>query len=171
MTNDTKVNPKHLFYIIPLVILIGIVIGNAKTEASIKADHGTVAAVSVADPVPEPDPVPKTYNTSPVSVYKATMPTEKSSFVMVGKLSDYYNYEFSEGKAAYYSIRLCDADEFKYGMCAGEGELNGYIKKTDAKALFSVLKDGKSHLMNVVIVYPSSKEDSGIVRLLSSSLL
>ena len=106
-------------------------------------------------------------NSMPVNVFKATLPTEKTEFVMSGKLSDYYNYEFGDidmpnVKNIYYSVKLCDADEL--WTC-----LNGYIKKQDARQMFSLLKDGKYHLLRVVIAYPASKQDSGIAHMYSAT--
>ena len=121
-----------------------------------------------AEPEPTAAP-PKKWNSMPLTVFKATLPTVPTEFYVAGKLSDYYNYEYSKFQHrgidnTYYSVKLCDADFFSPGMgwCRDNAELHGYIKKTDAQSMFESLKDGRYHLLHVQIAYPPTHENSGV---------
>ena len=112
-------------------------------------------------------------NEMPISTFKAAMGPDDSSFVVLAKLSDYYNYEFGAfgpfSKRNYYSFRICDVDQANiFGghiMCKSEGELHTYAEKKWSQPVFDALKDGQYHMMKVWLSYPSSKQSSDITLL------
>ena len=90
------------------------------------------------------------------------------TFRLIGELSDYYNFDFSDRKESMYSIDLIET---------GTGNrIHGYVlKNTDAgKDLFKLLKDGGKVKVLVELACPSRFQDSSvteIVQFLSSEWL
>lgn len=84
------------------------------------------------------------YNPMTFAAYRAKAPKEPLVFRVSARLSDYYNYQWSNAKATHYAIDL----EGPYH----EGNLHGYIAKAaDGEKLFSVLEDGKDHGIMVTL--------------------
>jgi hypothetical protein len=90
-------------------------------------------------------------NEMSVAEYKASKPIEPVTFRVIARLSDTYLSHYRDDKDMYYSISLSvlgteSNSRFGYGYV---------IKDTfDGKHLFSVLKDGKPHLMTLDLKFP-----------------
>jgi hypothetical protein len=98
------------------------------------------------------------YNPMTLAAYQAQLPTDPVTFRMNGKLSDYFNFEFSEAELTNYSIQLTEPDN-QY--------IHGYVQKSsaDGKRLFDLLKDDKDHEIMVSVAYPSTKQSSSVVQI------
>lgn len=70
------------------------------------------------------------------------------------KLSNYYNYCYSNARRTHYSVEIQIDDETFYG----------YVKKDDpfGEEIFNTLKDGKSHYMTLGISYPLGSDENGV---------
>ena len=151
--------------------MIGLLVGVVAALGSVACDRncpststeGTQSQVPPSTPQIEVSRVKR--NELPMSVFKATMPLTKTKFVVYAQLSSYYNYEFNpythpSVRDQYYSVALTDADS--------DTDIYGYISKADAAKMFSLLKDGQSHLMQVELQYLPSKENSDITLMTSA---
>ncbi len=75
---------------------------------------------------------------------------------MRAKLSDYYNYEFSEARQTHYSLSLEDMEGARLEAA--------YVprKSADGQKLFDALKDGKEHGVLIELVYLPNSQDSAV---------
>lgn len=84
------------------------------------------------------------YNPMTFAAYRAKSPKQPVVFRVSARLSDYFNYNWSNAKPTHYSIEL----EAPFN----EGTLHGYIPKVpDGERLFSELEDGKPHGIMVMV--------------------
>ena len=69
------------------------------------------------------------------------------------RLSNYYNYCYSDKRKTHYSVEIKIDDETFYG----------YVKKGSffGKKIFDTLKDGKIHYMTLGISYPLGSDENG----------
>lgn len=88
------------------------------------------------------------YNPVTPAAFKAQRPTTPTRFCAWASLSDYYNYEFSDGQKSWYSIRLLASDD--------EELPTGYVdrKSPVAAEIFEGLKDGKPHQVIADLSFP-----------------
>jgi hypothetical protein len=121
-----------------LVFTIGWFMGDSsainRVQASLaKGSPNPVSAPAVVDPVPA--------NPMTWSAYRASRPKTDTRMALTAKLSDYYNYDYTNLVDSYWSVEFID---IKSGDSA---ETYGYVKKDtpDGKQLFDILQDGKPH--------------------------
>lgn len=79
------------------------------------------------------------------------------------RIDDYYNYEFNDCEDTHWSVRI-------HAKYKGVSEtFSGYIQKNtkEGEYIYSILKDGESHNLNLTIRYPKTKRSSSIVQILS----
>lgn len=94
-----------------------------------------------------------------VAAFHATRPTSATVFLAEAHLSDYFNYDFSEGRNAYWSVDLRTRDGTDIG--------NGYIRKNErGAALFALIEDGEWHSILAEVAYPARSDDSSVFYLL-----
>jgi len=95
------------------------------------------------------------FNRMSAAEFHATRPTTPVQFRVLGKLSDYYNYEFKKAKNEFWSVSISDGEQ-NYGT--------GYIAKnsTTGDRLFKTLKDGKKHELIVDLVYLPNTESADL---------
>lgn len=90
--------------------------------------------------------------------FKVTKPSRPQVFRLIGRLSDYYNYEFQEAKSYYYSIRLQESS-----TKGGYEDMTGYVQKhsKDGEFLFNLMSDGAEHPVAVELRYlPNNQSPS-----------
>jgi len=88
--------------------------------------------------------------------FRATMPTRPVTMRVLGKLDDYYNYEFSNAQSLMWSVQLYTYDKKPLG--------HGYVKKESkpGQGLFSRLRDGEKHKMVIDVHYLPNQEGSSV---------
>lgn len=104
----------------------------------------TVTPVNAVAPSTAPTSTPTTYE-NPMSwaTYRATRPKTETRMALTAKLSDYYNFDYTDLVDTYWSVGFSDMSHKE------SAETYGYIKKDspDGKKIFELLKDGMSHNM------------------------
>jgi len=72
-------------------------------------------------------------------------------------MSDYYNYDYIDEQANFWSVRLTDSTD-------GSNKLTGYISKTsdDGKKLYDILKDAKDHMITVELQIDDVEIDGNV---------
>ena len=98
------------------------------------------------------------YSAMSLAEYKATQPTKALVFRLLGTLDDYYNFEFRDAKKTHYSVNLRSREG---------GTIHGYMLKTakTAESLFTALKDGEEHHINVELRYREGSQDSSVTEI------
>jgi hypothetical protein len=96
----------------------------------------------------------KGFNPTPMAVFKAQLPETPSVFRVEAKISDFYNFEYTDAQKSHHSVGLVAGD-------TGE-RVYGYIQKDspEGQTLFELLKDGRSHRLTIELVYPKNARDS-----------
>ena len=96
------------------------------------------------------------YNRTSVEEFLATRPTTPVRMCVLAKLSDYYNFEFTDAKDIAWSIGISDS----------RGKMLGYgfaEKKTPrGERLLSTLRDGKEHQLVVDIQCLPNASDASV---------
>lgn len=79
------------------------------------------------------------------------------------KIDDYYNYDFDDCEETHWSVRI----HVKYKDTSES--FWGYIPITakDGTRIYSILRDGKYHNLNLTLRYPKTKESPDIVQIIS----
>ena len=97
-------------------------------------------------------------NDTKLSVYKATYPEKDITFRLIAKLSDYYNYDFSDARSTHFSIEL---NEY-YAPSADA--VFGYVEKDAPQVgdLLSLLSDGNQHKITLKLKYPRKGRNSQV---------
>jgi hypothetical protein len=107
---------------------------------------------------------PATVGKNPISLktFRADPPKDPVTLRVVAQLSDYYNYEYADGKDSYYSVELEDR--------AGD-RIHGYAPKDKdlGKKIFKLLQDGKKHEITVEVQAGSTGSIAHILALASQT--
>ena len=98
----------------------------------------------------------KGFNPTPLKIYKSEAMQTHAVFRVTAKASDYFNFHYVQEK--YYSFQLKDAD--------GEN-IWGYADRMSPEglAIFTALKDGKSHAVMIELGHDSGNSQAYITRL------
>lgn len=104
------------------------------------------------------------YMVNPMSMaaFQAKMPTAPTVWRLNAQLDTYFNYEFMNQQASYYSFRL-----FELGQEIGGIHAYGKKGDPDAEAMFSALSSGRARNVTVAIAYPASKRSNEILKLVA----
>lgn len=107
-------------------------------------------------------------NISP-AMFKADINSFPVVVAAVTKISDYYNYEFADLRADYWSVRIEASTGNKYET----ENFYGYVSKDSelGKRIRESLQDGKDHAALVKLAHPKNAESSDCCLILAFKLL
>ena len=107
-------------------------------------------------------------NISP-AMFKADINSLPVVVAAVTKISDYYNYEFADLRADYWSVRI----EARTGNKYETENFHGYVYKDSelGKRIREFLQDGKAHAALVKLAHPKNAESSDCCIILAFELL
>ncbi len=100
-------------------------------------------------------------NPMPLTTFKATSVEKPTVFKVSGKLSDYYNFEFSKSQKTHYSIEIREDPRVTRGI-------HVYISRDHPTAakLFELVSDSEPHPMTVEIAYATQAVSNDVAQLL-----
>ncbi len=97
------------------------------------------------------------YNSTKLKPFMAEKKTVPTSFRLIAKLDNYYNFDFSNDADTHYSIEL---------KTRGRTTIYGYVykKSEEGKKLYELLKDGESHNVIVKIAFlPDARSSENVL--------
>jgi hypothetical protein len=99
---------------------------------------------------PKDDP-PK--NSMTIKTFRETKPKDPVTLRLVAELSNYYAFDFRDSKETHWSVQMKEQN--------GHEIVIGYILKNspDGKAIYQLLKDGKTHPVIIQLKCPGKRGD------------